>query len=316
MTTTANTASYVTRFIRTGADSFIHTDGKSQSGILKELKDKNLKISAGKLSLMLKGELAEHEGLKAYKTQPHIGTNKVEQAADAGAQSGSTETAAAPAAAPAPVAAPAAPAAPKVARVRKPSLYEISMSKGAHPDANKPVLTDAQKALVAEVEATTGESAVPKKISMKGTDWKQVLPLEPQPVKKDSIKHRLFVMLCTPGGVTKEQMMAEFGWSSGGFGGVIHWDPKAFGYLLLTEKREGKLFYSLGYHGQPGRLVQPEEVPLKEAKAAAAPKAPKEPKAPKVSVPKAAAPAEGDTGGARITSRRATKKADEATPAA
>lgn len=165
-------------------------------------------------------------------------------------------------------------------------------------------LTPEQAALAKDVEAAMPTRDAEKK-TLRGTDWSKVLPTTPQAIKRDSMLHRLFVFLCTPNGVTKEQIMKEFNWSAGGLSGILHWEPKAKGYFLKSEKRDGKLYYSLCYHasykgGAEPTPVQPEEIlirdgapvnsgltakikdlkkqagiPVKEA----APKAPKEPKA-------------------------------------
>lgn len=176
-------------------------------------------------------------------------------------------------------------------------------------------LTPEQAELAKQVEADMPTRDAEKK-TLRGTDWSKVLPQEPQPVKDQSMLHRLFVFLCTPGGVTKAQILSEFTWSAGGLSGILHWEPKAKGYFLKSEKKDGVIHYSLCFHasfkgGAEPTPVQPEEIlvrtgnatnsglaaKIKDLKKAAgipvqeaAPRAPKEPKpaAPKVEAAAAA----------------------------
>lgn len=133
-------------------------------------------------------------------------------------------------------------------------------------------LTAEQKALADKVEAELPTKDAEKK-TLRGTDWSKVLPTEPQPVKRDSMMHRLFVFLCTPGGVTKDAILKEFTWSPGGLSGILHWEPKAKGYFLKSEKKDGVVHYSLCFHtafkgGAEPTPVQPEEVLIRETNVA------------------------------------------------
>jgi len=190
----------------------------------------------------------------------------------------------------------------------QPEVEAAAPNENAAP-ANPEVvqLTPEQAALAKDVEAAMPTRDAEKK-TLRGTDWTKVLPTSPQAVKRDSMMHRLFVYLCTPGGVTKDQILKEFNWSAGGLSGILHWEPKAKGYFLKSEKKDGKLYYSLCFHaaykgGAEPTLVQPEEILIRDGAAAnsglaakikelkkaagipvqeAAPKAPKEPTEPKV----------------------------------
>jgi hypothetical protein len=228
---------------------------------------------------------------------------------------------------------------------RFPKGADMQAKQSTAPAApNVVTLTPEQAALAGKVEAEmpTRDAVKP---TLRGTDWSKVLPTEPQPVKKESMLHRLFVFLCTPGGVTKDQILKEFTWSAGGLSGILHWEPKAKGYFLKSEKRDGKLYYSLCYHtafkgGAEPTPVQPEEILIRDGAAVdngvrakireimkqkgipvkeAAPKAPKEPKAPKVEAaaaadaskapktPKSQMPASAGN----ITKRTSNKKAQQ-----
>lgn len=225
---------------------------------------------------------------------------------------------------------------------------QATAAPDAQPENKAPVqLTPEQQALADKVEAEmpTRDNQKP---SLRGTDWKGVLPESPIPVKRNSKVHQLLVALCRPEGVTKKQLMDEFGWSAGGLSGVLHWEPKAKGYMLRSEKKDGEQRYHLCYHlsykgGAEPTRVQPEEIliheggsaapktdlaaKIKELKKArgipvpeAAPKAPKEPKvkaaaaenadkAPKVSKEQRAAAAPLAGAAANVTSRRRQKPA-------
>jgi hypothetical protein len=154
-------------------------------------------------------------------------------------------------------------------------------------------LTPEQLALAAKVEnelpgsqLKPGQSIDPAtgKITHRGANWSEILPQAPIPVKDGSMIHRLLVRLCDPKGATKQELLSEFGWSAGGLSGILHWEPKAKGYFLHSEKKDGELRYYLQEIGT-GRRYGAEEILVK---AAAAPKAPKEPKAPKVQAAAAA----------------------------
>lgn len=160
----------------------------------------------------------------------------------------------------------------------------------------KKELTPEQAKLAADAEAEHGSDTKLRpgeridpttgKPTFRGADWKSILPQEPKPVKEGSMLHKLFVRLATKP-ATKQELMEEFGWSSGGLSGILHWEPKAKGYFLHSEKVDGVLKYSLRMiGGHPVTTVLTKAAP--EPKAAKAPKAPKEPKAPKVEAAAAA----------------------------
>jgi hypothetical protein len=321
-----------------GSDFRINVEGKSQSAILNEIKAAGLMLSAKNLSKLLKGEVAEAGDFKGLKSKAHVAAetspaDKLIEQGNAIVAGNSAPTTAPTDAAPAntevapptatqtPVAAAAAqtaaPAAAKAVRAKGPSLWERIQAAKAHPAVTaQENLTEEQKALIAKTEAEQGTVA---KVSYKGTNWDApgVLPQAPVAVLRDSKLHKLFEFLTKEGGVTKEQCCAEFGWSAGGFAGIIHWEPKAKGYQLLTEKKDGKIHYSLGYKNSNGKKVEPGSVVVRD-KVVAAPKAPKAPKAPAaVKTPKVRVPADGMAqagaamnGGnaAQVTTRVAAKK--------
>lgn len=141
------------------------------------------------------------------------------------------------------------------------------------PAAGPVVLTPEQQALADKVEAEmpTRDSEKP---TLRGTNWKGVLPETPIAVKKGSKVHQLLGALCRPDGVTKKQLMDEFGWSAGGLSGILHWEPKAKGYLLTSEKVNGELRYHLCFHlsykgGSEPTRVQEHEIALHEGGATA-----------------------------------------------
>jgi hypothetical protein len=140
-------------------------------------------------------------------------------------------------------------------------------------------------------------------------DWGDLIAKTPQPVLAGSVIGRLFEMLSRPEGATKVEMMAEFNWSEGGFGGIIHWEPKARGYALRSAKIDGVLHYHLAFTN--GVDVTPSEILYREKKVAAV-AVPKAPKAPKVAATEA-----GETGtAANVTKRvRVPKDAMESVPA-
>lgn len=149
----------------------------------------------------------------------------------------------------------------------------IQFPKSADATPAPVVLTAEQQALAAQVEAEmpTRDS---EKATLRGTNWKGVLPESPIAVKRDSKVHQLLNALCRPAGVTKKQLMDEFGWTSGGLSGILHWEPKAKGYLLVSEKKDGELRYHLCFHlsykgGSEPTRVQAEEVLIHEGGAAA-----------------------------------------------
>ena len=155
-------------------------------------------------------------------------------------------------------------------------------------------------------------------------DFSHLLATEPQPLLRNSVMAQLFEDLCKPQGATKDELMARFGWSAGGFGGIIHWEPKKRGYVLFSQKVDGKLHYHLHFK-DANRKVLPTELIYRDKKPAPAPKEPKvakpkaepkvkavkeaaEPKEPKVKVTKEQLSNVPDLGGARVTSRRAVAK--------
>jgi hypothetical protein len=182
--------------------------------------------------------------------------------------------------------------------------------ENAMPTADSKMAKVAGTNFTGKIDPATGKQ------TFRGTDWTKVLPQTPQPIKQDSMLHRLFVRLCDPAGLTKKQMMDEFTWSAGGLSGILHWEPKAKGYFLASEKKEGVLHYYLAEIGT-GRRYAPEEILIK---AAPAPKAPKEPKAPKVQAAAAADASKApkvtkeqraqvpNLGAANVTKRVANKK--------
>lgn len=182
--------------------------------------------------------------------------------------------------------------------------------ENAMPSADSKLAKVAGTDFTGKIDPATGKQ------TFRGTDWTKVLPQSPVPIKQDSMLHRLFVRLCDPAGVTKKQMLDEFSWSAGGLSGILHWEPKAKGYFLASEKKEGALYYYLAEIGT-GRRYSPEEILIK---AAPAPKAPKEPKAPKVQAAAAADATKApkvskeqraqvpNLGAANVTKRVANKK--------
>lgn len=298
----------------TSADFQVEVEGKTQATILAEIKAAGHTLGAKSLAVLMKGEKETAGDFTMTKGKPTPATTEApsgKEAADA---------------------AKAAKANPDAAFLAKGEA--MSLKKAGK------TLTPEQAKLAAEVE-----KEIPTRESDKNTlrgkvDWSKILPQTPVPVLKDSMIHRLLVRLCDPKGASKEQLMKEFGWSAGGFGGVIHWEPKAKGYLLQTEKRDGVLYYHLAQIGTGLRvkaadvLIRDKGTPapdndlaakIRAAKEAAgiavpAPKAPKAPKAEsapapaasdtnRVRVPKEALAAVPPMAGASVTKRTSTKKA-------
>lgn len=145
-------------------------------------------------------------------------------------------------------------------------------------------------------------------------DFSHLIAKEPQPVLRDSVIARLFERLCQPEGASKKELMEEFSWSEGGFGGIIHWEPKARGYQLGAEKVDGVLRYRLQFVNSGGRNVLPSELLYRDKKVAAvaapkAPKAVKEVAEPKARIPKADVAGANPMMGASVTRRRAVAPA-------
>lgn len=297
---------------------------KSQAAMIAEIKAAGYTLSRASLAALIKGEKEQAGDFKMEKVKQEV--LDAEAAAAAPAPKADKKAAADKAkdalkakkddAAPAPAAKKEKMTAEQTAALAKwgDMGKKDEAAPAPAPAPTTKTLTAEQAALAAEQEKLLPTQEPAAKVSHRGTDWTKVLPQEPVAVLKDSMLHRLFVRLCDPAGATKEQLMSEFGWSAGGLGGIIHWEPKAKGYLLESEKKDGKLHYHLAQIGT-GRRYHPEEILIRE-KAAAAPKAAKEPKAPKEpkaapapKVPKAAAPVLGT---AAITKRVATKKAAQA----
>jgi len=305
------------------ADFQLEVEGKSQAAILAEIKAAGHTLGAASLRALMNGEKETAGDFTMTKGKPvqFAPENPVSTAAPTGKE---------------------AAAAAKAAKANPDAAFLHAGEAAALKKAGK-TLTPEQAKLAAEVEAAipTKETGEAKK-TLRGLDWSKILPQEPVPVLKDSMMHRLFVRLAQPNGATKTELMQEFNWSAGGLGGVIHWEPKAHGYVLQTEKRDGMLHYHLAQIGT-GIRYKPEQVLIREkgtpnpnrdlaakiraAKEAAgilAPKPPKEPKAPKAeatpAVTEAAKPARVKVSksdlagvppmaGVSMTKRTATKKA-------
>lgn len=343
----------------------ISVDGKTQADVMNETKAAGHPIAAKTLSQLMRGKATELDGwtlskqevadeqttvehletvanAEGAKTEAVIANPAADNSAQANADAASnpapegnadagtaaTDNAEPPAQqTPVAQATSTATGAKGTGRAKKPSLWERIVAAGANPAANNAEkykdLTPEQKALAEAEEAKNPTNG--GKISYRGTDWSKVLPKEPQPVKKDSKVHKFLELLTRPEGVTKEECCKEMGWTAGGFAGMIHWEPKAKGYVLDTEKKDGKIHYRLKKHIEAGGgYVKPGEVVVAEPKPAPAPKAPKAPKAAatdgttsapapagKVRVPKdgmnqAAQP--GAMGGVTVTRRVANKK--------
>jgi hypothetical protein len=207
----------------------------------------------------------------------------------------------------------------------KPEVAPIVTADVKPKSAGKKKLTPEQAELAKTVEKEIPTKELKPSRVLK--DFSHLLATEPQPLLRNSVMAQLFEDLCAPNGATKEDLMAKFGWSAGGFGGIIHWEPKKRGYALFSQKVDGKLHYHLHFKGTsqkvlPTELIYRDKKPApapkapKEAKPAAEPKAAKPPKeakpvaetkAPKVKVTKEQMSNVPDMGGARVTSRKSTK---------
>lgn len=285
----------------TSADFQLEVEGKSQAAILAEIKAAGHTLGAASLRALMNGEKETAGDFTMTKGKPMA----------------ATEAATAPTGKEAADAAKAAKGKKDEPKTNPDAAFLHAGEAAALKKAGK-TLTPEQAKLAAEVEAAipTKETGEGKK-TLRGLDWSKILPQEPVPVLKDSMMHRLFVRLAQPNGATKTELMQEFNWSAGGLGGVIHWEPKAHGYFLHPEKRDGVIHYHLAQIGT-GIFYKPEQVLIREkgtpnpnrdlaakiraAKEAAgilAPKPPKEPKAPKAEATPAPA-ADGTAKPARV----------------
>ncbi len=296
----------------------INVEGKTNSAIIAEIKKAGFTLGAKSLAAMLKGDVEAAGDFTTVK--PEVKAEEPAVAAAAADTTSGDEVEQ--------LAAPVAPVTKEV-RAKKPTLRERVLAAGAlaplAPNLDALEKLDPTAREIAEKELAEQREAALKadKFSFRGTDWSKVLPQSPVAVKEGTKIHGLLVYLTTPGGVTKDEIMTKFGWSAGGLAGILHWEPKAKGYALISEKGgDDKLRYSLAFIGSGGRRVKPEEVLVK---AAAAPKAPKAPKAAapegtpedapavkKVRVPKNGMDAVGvlmaALGGSSVTKRVAAKK--------
>jgi hypothetical protein len=321
---------------------------KTQKAILEEIKAAGYTLSRGSLAAMINGEKETAGDFKMEKVKQEVLDAEVAPAPEA----------------PKADAAPTPKGAADKAKAAKEKLTKEQKDagalwglegQGAAPKAGKPeakTLTPEQAKLAADAEAampTKQTGVTGEKKTARGTDWTKILPQEPVPIKKDSRLHKMFIRLCDPKGVSKDELMNEFNLSAGGLGGIIHWEPKAKGYFLASEKVEGKLRYHLQYINGAGRRVLADDIKVQEgrvmmdtsvralidaakgvvkevkaAKAEAAPKAPAAnvatkkaakaaepaaPKADKVKVTKEQRGQVPDLGTANVTKRVAAKKA-------
>lgn len=277
----------------------VDVEGKSQAAILAEIKDAGYTLGSKSLSAMLSGEKDQAGDFKM--TKENAETAAADQAKAAKAKKSAEKST------------PTQPEATDPKAEPWPFKGQSLADRVAGlKNTETKNLTPEQAALAKQVE---GQIPTKEKVSYRGTDWSKVLPQSPVAVRKDSVIHRLFTRLCDQNGASKEELMKEFGWSAGGFGGIIHWEPKAKGYFLGTEKKDGVVRYHLQFIGSSGKKVKPEEIlvaekkvaPPKEPKAAKQPAAPKEPKPAKVKVSKEQMATVPPMGGASVTTRTSKK---------
>lgn len=184
-------------------------------------------------------------------------------------------------------------------------------------DDAKLALKEAQKAAKVPVTKAAGEPKAPRQL----IDWSAELPAPGvyMPLRKGTVMDSYFQMLCDPKGTTKQQFMDKFGWSAGGLSGILGWEPKKKGYLLVSEKVDGVLHYHLQFHAQDekraGQRVQVSDLTYVQPKPAPEPKAPKAPK--ETAAPKAGdAPAQPSGGVKHRVSAKKQAELDKAAAAA
>lgn len=189
---------------------------------------------------------------------------------------------------------------PSVAPVQRRAPRQLTPEPGTAPAA--PAAPRAPKKEVKYTQPTDGSK--PKII------WEH--PDAPIPIRLNTKIDNMFKMLCRPEGATKAEMMEKFGWTEGGLGSVLFWEPKAKGYALVSEKGEdGVLHYFLHFRHGAGR-VKPEQIlyfgsPAPKAQPAANP-APAANNQTRVSVPKDALANVPPLGGMTVRRRVAAKK--------
>lgn len=129
-------------------------------------------------------------------------------------------------------------------------------------------------------------------------------PDSPIAIRRGTKIDNMFQMLMRPEGATKAEMMEKFGWTEGGLGSVLFWEPKAKGYALVSEKNEqGVLTYHLHFRHGAGKVKPSQIVYFDSPKSApaAAPAADTK----RVSVPKTALANVPPLAGVGVTRRRA-----------
>ena len=171
------------------------------------------------------------------------------------------------------------------------------------------------KALAVKTKADAKAAAIaamPVKAPRVPVDFDHLIAKAPTPQKRGGKIALLLERLCAPTGATKAELMAEFNWSDGGFGGLIHWEPKARGYTLVSEKVDGIIHYHLHYRADyaanPSGKVKPEELMFKPETPVPATKVAKVAKENTPAVK--AKEAEPDVSAAKITKRVRIPKAD------
>lgn len=258
--------SKITKLAHTSENFSVEVEGKTNAAILEEIKDAGHKLGKESLKALLDGSKAKAGDFEAV----------VEAEAPAPAP---TETKKPNKKAAAADAAKAAAADDKKPEEEKKPEPEITEDK-----SGPKVLTPEQAKLAAEVEKEIPTREPAKNVEKAPRVLKDFSHLLPKPgeygeLLRGTTMSKLFEGLCRDEGMTKAEMMTEFGWSAGGLAGIIHWEPKKKGYTLGSVKKEGVIHYHLMWHAaDPARpnghlqKVKLDELKYREKKVAPPPK--------------------------------------------
>lgn len=139
---------------------------------------------------------------------------------------------------------------------------ESAAKNPADPEADKKAADAKTKTVTLTPEQAKLAADAEKKLPTKETKpvvekpprvLKDVSHLLPTPgeyrsIKEGSTTFKLFTDMCGPDGITKKAACEKYGWSDGGWGGIIHWEPKHKGYKLGVVKVDGVAHYHLMWH--------------------------------------------------------------------